>query len=190
MNQTVHFLQHSRHSFTITNTPTCQNIKQREAICLNIEAFNTPAAEKTCLQKYKRHPRSWNTHRNITQTLVWRQLAGAVVVSGVVALTLSPMMCSKVFKTSRHGWFEQTVENSFSWLSRMYGTILHRALNFSSVIVVFGLAVLVCIYLLFTMAQNELAPTEDQSILYVSGRGPETATVEYTRHYAHKIIEV
>ena len=117
-------------------------------------------------------------------------LAGAVVVSGVVALTLSPMMCSKVFKTSRHGWFEQTVENSFSWLSRMYGTVLHRALNFSSVIVVFGLAVLVCIYLLFTMAQNELAPTEDQSILYVSGRGPETATVEYTRHYAHKIIEV
>ncbi len=117
-------------------------------------------------------------------------LAGAVVVSGVVALTLSPMMCSKVFKTSRHGWFEQTVENSFSWLSRTYGTVLHQTLNFSSVIVVFGLAVLVCIYLLFTMAQNELAPTEDQSILYVSGRGPETATLEYTRHYAHKIIEV
>ena len=117
-------------------------------------------------------------------------LAGAVVVSGVVALTLSPMMCSKVFKTSHHGWFEQTVENSFSWLSRTYGTVLHQTLNFSSVIVVFGLAVLVCIYLLFTMAQNELAPTEDQSILYVSGRGPETATLEYTRHYAHKIIEV
>ena len=117
-------------------------------------------------------------------------LAGAVVISGIVALTLSPMLCSKVFKSSRHGWFEQTVENSFALLSKLYGAILHRALNFSSVIVLFGLAVLVCIYFLFTMAQNELAPTEDQSILYVSGRGPETATVEYTRHYAHKIIEV
>ncbi len=117
-------------------------------------------------------------------------LAGAVVISGIVALTLSPMLCSKVFKASRHGWFEQTVENSFALLSKFYGAILHRALNFSSVIVLFGLAVLVCIYFLFTMAQNELAPTEDQSILYVSGRGPETATVEYTRHYAHKIIEV
>ena len=117
-------------------------------------------------------------------------LAGAVVISGVVALTLSPMLCSKVFKSSRHGWFEQSVENSFSLLSKLYGAVLHRALNFSSVIVVFGLAVLVCIYFLFTMAQNELAPTEDQSILYVSGRGPETATVEYTRHYAHKIIEI
>jgi multidrug efflux pump len=117
-------------------------------------------------------------------------LAGAVVISGVVALTLSPMLCSKVFKSSRHGWFEQSVENTFSLLSKIYGKVLHRTLNFSSVIVVFGLAVLVCIYYLFTMAQSELAPTEDQSILYISGRGPETATVEYTRHYAHKIIEI
>ncbi|HCU91009.1 MAG TPA: multidrug efflux protein, partial [Gammaproteobacteria bacterium] len=117
-------------------------------------------------------------------------LAGAVVISGIVALTLSPMLCSKIFKSSRQGWFEQAVEDSFAALSKMYAALLHRALDFSSVIILFGLAVLVCIYFLFTIAQNELAPTEDQSILYVSGRGPETATVEYTRHYAHKIIEV
>jgi len=117
-------------------------------------------------------------------------LAGAVVISGIVALTLSPMLCAKVFKTSRHGRFEQAVENSFAWLSRAYGAVLHRVLDFSSVIVAFGLAVTVCIYFLFTMTQSELAPTEDQSILYVSGRGPETATIEYTRHYAHKMLEV
>ena len=117
-------------------------------------------------------------------------LAGAVVISGIVALTLSPMLCAKIFKTSRHGRFEQAVENSFNLLSRMYGRVLHHVLNFSSVVVVFGLAVLVCIYSLFTMSQSELAPVEDQSILYVSGRGPETATVEYTRHYAQKIIDV
>ncbi|TDJ70276.1 MAG: multidrug efflux protein [Proteobacteria bacterium] len=117
-------------------------------------------------------------------------LAGAVVISGIVALTLSPMLCAKVFKTSRHGWFERTVENSFAAFSRMYGAVLHRVLNFSSVIVVFGLTILVCIYYLFTMAQSELAPSEDQSIIYVSGRGPETATIEYTRHYAQQILEV
>ena len=117
-------------------------------------------------------------------------LAGAVILSGIVALTLSPMLCAKVFKASRHGWFEQTVEDSFGLLARIYGTVLQRVLNFTSVIIVSGLAVLVCIYFLFTMAQSELAPTEDQSIIYVSGRGPETATVEYTRHYAHKMLEV
>ena len=40
------------------------------------------------------------------------------------------------------------------------------------------------------MTKSELAPTEDQSILYVSGRGPETATIEYTRHYARKMLDV
>ena len=117
-------------------------------------------------------------------------LAGAVVISGVVALTLSPMLCAKVFKPSRHGRFEQLIENSFNTLSRLYRALLHRVLNFSSVIVAFGLAVLVCIYFLFMMSQSELAPVEDQSILYVSGRGPETATVDYTKHYAHDILAV
>lgn len=117
-------------------------------------------------------------------------LAGAVVISGIVALTLAPMLCSKVFKSSRHGWFETFVENAFERLARIYGAVLHRVLNFSSVIVVFGLAVLVCIFYLFTMSQSELAPTEDQSILYVSGRGPETGTIDYTRHYAHQIIDI
>ncbi len=117
-------------------------------------------------------------------------LAGAVIISGIVALTLSPMMCAKVFKSSRHGRFEQAVENSFGFLARVYGAVLRRTLNFSSVIVASGFAVLVCIYFLFSIAQNELAPTEDQSIVFVSGRGPETATVEYTRHYAHKMLEV
>jgi len=117
-------------------------------------------------------------------------LAGAVIISGIVALTLSPMLCAKVFKTSRHGRFEQIVEISFARLARLYGAVLHRMLNYSSVIVVFGIAVLVCIYFLFTMSKSELAPTEDQSILYVSGRGPETATIDYTRHYAQQIMDV
>ena len=117
-------------------------------------------------------------------------LAGAVVISGVVALTLSPMLCSKVFKSSRHGRFEQFVEIAFGALARAYRAILHRVLNFASVVFCFGLAILVCIYFLFTMSQSELAPTEDQSILYVSGRGPETATIDYTREYAQQIIDI
>ncbi|MGR8949641.1 MAG: efflux RND transporter permease subunit [Gammaproteobacteria bacterium] len=117
-------------------------------------------------------------------------LAAAVLISGVVALTLSPMLCTKVFKSNRHTWFEQFVENSFGMLTKIYGACLSRALNFVSVIVFFGLAVLVCIYLLFDMTQKELAPSEDQSILYVMGRGPQTATIEYTEHFANRLVDM
>lgn len=117
-------------------------------------------------------------------------LAAAVLISGVVALTLSPMLCAKVFKSNRHSWFEKMVEKGFELLTKLYGACLSRALNFVSVIVFFGIAVLVCIYFLFQMSQKELAPSEDQSILYVMGRGPETATIEYTEHFAERLVEM
>lgn len=117
-------------------------------------------------------------------------LAAAVLISGVVALTLSPMLCAKVFKSNRHSRFEQFVEKSFGMLSSVYGKCLSTALNFTSVVVFFGLAILVCIYMLFQMSQKELAPSEDQGILYVMGRGPQTATIEYTEHFANRLVDM
>lgn len=117
-------------------------------------------------------------------------LAGAVLISGVVALTLSPMLCSKVFKAGEPGRFERLVEQAFSRLADAYQRVLHRALDFTSVIVVFGLATLVCIYFMFVTARTELAPVEDQSIIYVMARGPQTATVDYAEHHGQRMIEV
>ncbi|MEM7465737.1 MAG: efflux RND transporter permease subunit [Pseudomonadota bacterium] len=117
-------------------------------------------------------------------------LAAAVLISGVVALTLSPMLCARVFKSNRHSWFENLVERSFELLSKVYRACLARALNFVSVIVFFGLSVLVCIYMLFNMSQKELAPSEDQSILYVMGRGPQTSTIEYTERFANQLVSM
>ena len=117
-------------------------------------------------------------------------LAAAVLISGVVALTLSPMLCAKVFKSNRHSRFEQFVEKSFGMLSAVYGKCLSTTLNFTSVVVFFGLAILVCIYMLFQMSQKELAPSEDQGILYVMGRGPQTATIEYTEHFANRLVNM
>ena len=117
-------------------------------------------------------------------------LAGAVLISGVVALTASPMLCSRVFKPGKGGRFELLVERFFNALADAYKKTLHKALDYTPVIVVFGLAVLVSIYFMFAMSQRELAPDEDQSIIYISARGPQTATVDYDERYGHRMIEL
>jgi multidrug efflux pump len=117
-------------------------------------------------------------------------LAGAVIISGVVALTLSPMLCSRVFIGGEPGRFERLVERFFGALSDAYKAILHRCLDFTSVIGVFGFAVLASIYFMFFLTQSELAPVEDQSFVYVMARGPQTATVDYDEIHAKRMIEL
>jgi len=117
-------------------------------------------------------------------------LAGAVLISGVVALTLSPMLCSRIFKEGKSGRFELLVERFFNALAQTYKTVLHKSLDFTSVTVAFGVAVLIIIYFMFVMSQRELAPVEDQSIIYVMARGPQTATVDYDEHHGNHMIEL
>ncbi|MGD8208200.1 MAG: efflux RND transporter permease subunit, partial [Thiohalocapsa sp.] len=78
-------------------------------------------------------------------------LAGAVLISGVVALTLSPMLSSKVLKAGGEpGRFERAVERFFTWLARRYRQLLHATLETPSVTLLFGAVVLVSIYFMFT----------------------------------------
>jgi multidrug efflux pump len=117
-------------------------------------------------------------------------LAGAVLVSGIVALTLSPMLSSKVL--SRHGEpgrFEQSVERFFTWLAGSYRRVLSHTLNFIPVTMVFAAVILVSIYFMFTTTASELAPIEDQSILFMQGRLPQTATMEYNQFYTRRMLE-
>ncbi|MEM7541542.1 MAG: efflux RND transporter permease subunit [Pseudomonadota bacterium] len=117
-------------------------------------------------------------------------LAGAVLVSGVVALTLSPMLCSKVFKEGEPGRLERLVGHFFERLSDLYLVVLRKCLDFYQVLIVFGLAVLVAIYFLFLMIPSELAPVEDQSFIYFQARAPQTATVEYDQEHARGMIKI
>ncbi|MDI4638425.1 MULTISPECIES: efflux RND transporter permease subunit [Halomonadaceae] len=115
-------------------------------------------------------------------------LAGAVVVSGIVALTLSPMLSGKVLKP--HGQssrFEKGVESTFNGLSNGYRGLLTRTLETVSVPVVFATVVLASIYFMFITSQNELAPTEDQGIIFFQGTAPQTGTLEYLERYANDI---
>ena len=117
-------------------------------------------------------------------------LAGAVLISGVVALTLSPMLSSKTLRAAGEaGRFERQVERFFTWLAATYQKSLHSALATPSVIILFGVAVLVSIYFMFIMTQSELAPTEDQSILFFRAVAPQTATTEYNQVYAREMLD-
>jgi multidrug efflux pump len=118
-------------------------------------------------------------------------LAAAVLVSGVVALTLSPMLSGKVLRPAGSaGRFERAVERFFNWLAGRYRGSLHGLLKHPSVMLVFALVVLASIWVMFVTSKSELAPTEDQSILFFQAVAPQTATVEYNQVYANQIVDI
>ena len=112
-------------------------------------------------------------------------LAGAVLVSGVVALTLSPMLSGMILKP--HGnptRFEGFVERSFERLATTYQRALAVVLQSVWVVVFFAAVLLASIWFMLQFSQNELAPQEDQGILLFQGTAPQTATLEYMQDYA------
>ena len=116
-------------------------------------------------------------------------LAGAVLISGVVALTLSPMLSSKVLQPAgNQGRFEHWVERFFDGLSNFYLRRLRGALNYLPATLLFALGVLTSIYFMFVTSKAELAPTEDQSILFFQAVAPQTALLEYDELYTREII--
>jgi multidrug efflux pump len=118
-------------------------------------------------------------------------LAAAVLISGVVALTLSPMLSSRVLKAGGNpGRFERIVERFFGWLAERYRRSLDSTLKTPSVVLVFGAVVLASIYFMFVTTQSELAPTEDQSILFFQATAPQTATTEYNQRYAREVLDI
>ncbi|MDX1593628.1 MAG: efflux RND transporter permease subunit, partial [Gammaproteobacteria bacterium] len=115
-------------------------------------------------------------------------LAGAVLVSGVVALTLSPMLSAAVL-SERASRFEELVEHFFERLAAFYGGLLRVALDALPATLLFGVGVLASIWFLFNGAKSELAPVEDQSILFFAATAPQTATIDYDRRYVAQIHE-
>ncbi|MDY0007613.1 MAG: efflux RND transporter permease subunit, partial [Spongiibacteraceae bacterium] len=117
-------------------------------------------------------------------------LAGAVIVSGVVALTLSPVMCALLLKPdSQQGRFALWVDRHFARLVAGYGRMLDNSLNYRPVTLLFAAAVVVSIVFLYLGSQRELAPPEDQGTLLTSIKGPQYANIDYTDAYVARLIE-
>lgn len=115
-------------------------------------------------------------------------LTASVLISGVVALTLSPMLSAKVLKPhGSEGRFEQIIEQWFNRLSDGYLRYLKPNLDSIVPPVVFGLAILISIPALWLTAKSELAPDEDQGIIFFMANAPRTATLDYHKAYAREI---
>ncbi len=117
-------------------------------------------------------------------------LAGAVLISGVVALTLAPMLSSKFLQEKgTPNRFEKAVEHFFERLASTYRRGLHRVLEYPQAMLGFAVLVMISIYFMFNFSERELAPTEDQSILFFIATGPETATLKYNDTYTKELIK-
>ena len=107
-------------------------------------------------------------------------LASAVIISGVIALTLSPMMCSKILSHEiSEGKFVRWLDELFHTLKIRYKHILHRVLETRSMMLVLAAAVLVMLPYLYKHTAQETAPEEDQGFFYVIGTAPQYATLNY-----------
>jgi len=117
-------------------------------------------------------------------------LAGAVVVSAVIALSLSPMMCSRILKPAVPGEKRRLgdfIDRQFARLRGGYETWLRAALDSLPVVAVFALIILASNYFLFTGSKSELAPQEDQGFLIGMITAAPDATLEQTQLYSREV---
>jgi multidrug efflux pump len=120
-------------------------------------------------------------------------LAGAVFVSAVIALTLSPMMCSRFLKVpgpnERHR-FTEFIDRQFDRLRNGYGKLLQGALNSLPVVLVFAAIILGSNYFLFINAKSELAPQDDQGFMMGMLTAAPDATLQQTRLYSLQMADL
>ncbi|KTD15138.1 multidrug efflux transporter [Legionella gratiana] len=120
-------------------------------------------------------------------------LVGAVTVSAVIALTLSPMMCSKLLKFGEgesKGHFMTYIDNLFKKLEYAYERVLTSTLNHLPVVIVFAVIILVSNYFLFITSDSELAPQEDLGVIISQVTAPANASLAQTQLYANQVREI
>jgi multidrug efflux pump len=118
-------------------------------------------------------------------------LAGAVLVSGFVALTLSPMLCSKLLRHNpKPGRFDRGMERLLTAVTRAYDRALGWALGVRWLVVGVMLASALGSWALLHNTKQELAPMEDRGVVLANINGPDGATLAYTQRYAQAIERI
>ncbi|OGT53263.1 MAG: multidrug efflux protein [Gammaproteobacteria bacterium RIFCSPHIGHO2_12_FULL_42_13] len=118
-------------------------------------------------------------------------LAFSVIISGVIALTLSPMMCSKILTP---GLTQQRlvhfIDMIFEKIKKTYRSYLQRVLNNRRVTVVFSIIVFLSCFLMLVTIPTELAPTEDQSVLFLSLTAPKSTNFNYLSKFTNGLNQI
>ncbi|MGY2574852.1 multidrug efflux RND transporter permease subunit [Vibrio sp. C8] len=118
-------------------------------------------------------------------------LAGAVFVSGVVALTLSPMMCSKMLKANEEpSKFEKKVHHILDGMTERYARMLDAVMQRRPVIIAFAFIVFASLPMLFKFIPSELAPSEDKGVVVLMGTGPSNANLDYLQNTMNDVNKI
>jgi len=118
-------------------------------------------------------------------------LAGAVFISGVVALTLSPMMGSKLLREGdTEKGFAGFINRQFEKVRLLYMRMLGSTLNYRPVVLTLWLIVVALIFPFYMFSQKELAPAEDQSFLFAILQASANSTIEQTKLFANQVDEI
>ena len=118
-------------------------------------------------------------------------LAGAVVISGIVALTLSPMMGSRLLRTGdTEKGFAGWINRRFEKVRKGYGGLLTGSLNYRPVVLTLWAIVVLLIFPFYMFSAKELAPTEDQSVVFGVIQAAPNATLDQTNLFTEQVYDV
>jgi multidrug efflux pump len=116
-------------------------------------------------------------------------IVATVLLSLIVALTLAPMLSSRLLKAGHEGRFAAAIERVFGKILRIYSRSLIASLHFWPVTVVAAFLLTIGLYPLFGISKSELAPPANQGIVYVNGIAAPTATLSYMNRYDHYLTK-
>ena len=124
-------------------------------------------------------------------------LAVAVLVSAFVALTLTPMLCSRMLTRTvdahghqKHSWLYEKTEPFFQWINRVYAAALRWTLSWHALVLLASLAFTAGGLWLYTQLQRELTPTEDRGILNGTFVAPVGSSFDYNVAYLREMEEM
>src|SRR5437764_6671623 len=118
-------------------------------------------------------------------------VAGAVVISGFVALTLTPMLCAKILRVShQHGALFTAFERGFTAITEHYRRLLDRAVRHRAVVLTGAAATVVLAYGLFRVLKKEFVPQDDRGHFVIFAQGPEGATLPYMDAYQRQLEQI
>lgn len=118
-------------------------------------------------------------------------LVGTIIISTIIALTLSPMMCSRVLKpTIANNAYARYVNALFERIHLGYEKFLAGSLKTRSATIVFVIGVVAMLVPMFLLIQNELAPEEDQGVIFTFSQAPDHSSIDYLNKYTAPYIDI
>jgi multidrug efflux pump len=115
-------------------------------------------------------------------------LAASVVISGLVALTITPMMSARLLKAGQHSRFQRIVDGTFERVERVYERWVSGSLKYRPVTLMVVIALVAVTGFMFMKTSSELAPEEDQGFLMALVTAPRYATSDYTSRYVDQLL--